>query len=193
MTKSKTIAFCGIDGSGKITQLKLVKESLSKNSRVLEAKITYSPLNSLGNNRLYNLLLESRSVLEILKYYLKIQKNEIYNYDFILYDRHLLCYLAYAYAYGINNLNLIRKLLKIIKDPDLILYFDISPEQSLKRVIARGKTLNKSENPITLTKARIGYQAAIPLFDNIEVINAEKEMDETKEEIQKILKKNHFI
>ena len=193
MSKAKTIAFCGIDGSGKSTQLKLVNHSLEKSSSVLEAKIAYSPLNSLGSNRLYNLLLEGRSGLEILKYYLKIQKSEVYNYDFILYDRHLLCYLAYAYAYGIKDLKLIRKLLKMINDPDLTLYFDITPELSLERVKARGKSLDKSENPFTLTKARLGYQALIPLFNNVEVINAEGPIDETHKTVQKILQKNHFI
>lgn len=193
MEKAKTIAFCGIDGSGKSTQLKLVRDNLFKDYRVLEAKITYSPLNSLGVNRLNNLLLEGRSGLEILRYYLKIQNKEIYNYDFVLYDRHLLCFLAYAYAYGIKDLTLVRRLLKIIKDPDLILYFDISPEESLKRVLSRGKPLDKSENPETLTKARMGYEYLKGLFDNVETIDATREIDNTQNEIQKILTKNHFI
>ena len=61
MKTVKTIAFCGLDGSGKSTQLKLVKNDLLKDKRILIAKLPYSPLNDLGKNPLKDLILEGRS------------------------------------------------------------------------------------------------------------------------------------
>ena len=134
MKTVKTIAFCGLDGSGKSTQLKLVKNDLLKDKKILIAKLPYSPLNDLGKNPLKDLILEGRSGVEIIKYYLKLQGRESSKYDYILHDRHMLCFLAYAHAYGIKNIETIKSLLNIIKNPDLTLYFDIPPEIAVKRI-----------------------------------------------------------
>ena len=63
--RAKIIAFSGIDGSGKTTQLKLVKEELL-NKNVYISKLDYTPLNDMGKNKIFDLLLEARSGLEIL-------------------------------------------------------------------------------------------------------------------------------
>ncbi len=190
--KAKTIAFCGIDGCGKTTQLKLVKDFLAP-KKVLIAKTSYQPLNDMGQNKILDLLLEARSGFEILRYYLLLQHKDINNYDFVLYDRYLLCFLAYAYAYDVHALRLIKYFLKVIKDPDLTLYFDINPNLALTRILNRGKPLDKNENIDTLTKAKEGYTKLMPLFPNVEVIDASNDINASQKEIQKILHKNHFI
>jgi len=49
--KNASIAFCGIDGSGKETQISNVKNSLkTKNLNVLLAKLNYFPLNHYKEN-----------------------------------------------------------------------------------------------------------------------------------------------
>ena len=67
--KAKIIAFCGIDGSGKSTQLKLVRDYLSKDAKVLVAKMSYSPLNRMGDNKIFDLALKGYSGLRIISYY----------------------------------------------------------------------------------------------------------------------------
>ena len=190
--KAKTIAFCGIDGSGKTTQLKLVKDFLTP-KKVLIAKAGYHPLNEMGQSKLLDLMLEAKSGIEILKYYLKLQNKDIYDYDFILYDRYLPCFLAYAYAYNVHCLKLIRNALKILQDPDLTLYFDIDPNTAIERILKRDKPLDKSENIDTLTKAKEGYELLMKLFPNVENIDASTDEATEQKEIQKILRKNHFI
>ena len=130
----------------------------------------------MGQNKILDLLLEARSGFEILRYYLLLQHKDINNYDFVLYDRYLLCFLAYAYAYDVHALKLIRYFLKVIKDPDLTLYFDINPNLALTRILNRGKPLDKNENIDTLTKAKEGYTKLMPLFPNVEVIDASNDI-----------------
>ncbi len=190
---AKVIAFSGIDGSGKSTQLKLVKNSLEQNNRVFVAKIAYSPLNDMGKNKLIDSVLKCRSGLEIIKYYKLLELNECKKYDYILCDRHLMCYLAYAHAYGVNNLNFIRKLLGFVKDPDLTLYFDINVNTALERINERGRKVDKNENFYTLSKAKEGYDDMFSIMDNIERINANKSESEIASNVNNVLHKRKMI
>ena len=80
--KAKIIAFCGIDGSGKSTQLKLVRDYLSKDAKVLVAKMSYSPLNRMGDNKIFDLALKGYSGLKIISYYYDLQHKDVFNYDY---------------------------------------------------------------------------------------------------------------
>lgn len=164
--KAKIIAFCGIDGAGKSTQIKLSKDYLSKSAKVLVAKLDYSPFNKMGNNKFFDLTLKGYSGLKIISYYYNLQHKEVYDYDYILCDRHLLCYLAYAYAYNIPHLDIVRQLLFMVDDPDLTLYFDVPVDVALDRVSKRSFR-DKNENVKTLTQAKEGYEHVMGLFDNV--------------------------
>ena len=164
--RAKIIAFCGIDGCGKSTQLKLTKDYLSKTSKVLVAKLNYSPFNKMGKNRFLDLALKGYSGFRIISYYYDLQNKDVFNYDYILCDRHLLCYLAYAYAYNIKHLDIIKEFLFMVNDPDLTFYFDVPVEEALKRISVRSFR-DKNENFKTLTLAKEGYEKAMQLFDNV--------------------------
>lgn len=164
--RAKIIAFCGIDGCGKSTQLKLTKDYLSKTSKVLVAKLNYSPFNKMGKNRFLDLALKGYSGFRIISYYYDLQNKDVFNYDYILCDRHLLCYLAYAYAYNIKHLDIIKEFLFMVNDPDLTFYFDVPVEEALKRISVRSFR-DKNENFKTLTLAKEGYEKAMKLFDNV--------------------------
>ena len=174
--KGKIIAFCGIDGSGKSTQLRLVRDYLSENAKVLVAKINYSPLNKMGDNRLFDLALKGYSGLKIIAYYHDLQQKDVFNYDYILCDRHLLCYLAYAYAYDVSHLDMVRKLLFMVDDPDLTFYFDVPVSVAMDRISKRSFR-DKNENVDTLTKAKKGYEYTMGIFDNVYRINGTDSID----------------
>ena len=110
------------------------------------------------------------SGLKIISYYYNLQHKEVYDYDYILCDRHLLCYLAYAYAYNIPHLDIVRQLLFMVDDPDLTLYFDVPVDVALDRVSKRSFR-DKNENVKTLTQAKEGYEHVMGLFDNVYKIN----------------------
>lgn len=194
MKKSpNVIAFCGIDGCGKSSQLHIVKNSLEVNYKVLEDKLEYSPLNDMGKNQVLDMALKARSGIEILTHYLHLQSSEYDEYDYILCDRHLLCYLAYAIAYDVKQIDLVRKILSIINDPDLTLYFDVSVAESLARINKRGQKVNKSENEKILSKAKLGYIYLISRMENIDVIDSNGTMEETTDQVQKKIYKKFRV
>ena len=186
--RGKIIAFCGIDGSGKSTQLKLTKEYLSKEAKVLVARLPYSPLNKMGDNKFFDLILKGYSGLRIISYYYDLQRKQINNYDYILCDRHLLCYLAYAYAYNVPHLKIVRDLLFMVDDPDLTFYFDVPVDMALERINKRSFK-DRNENARVLSKAKEGYEYVMGLFDNVyRIDNTLSEMESfemVKEKIKK--------
>ena len=182
--RANIIAFCGIDGSGKTTQLKLTKDYLSETGSVFVAKLDYFPLNKMGDNYFLDMALKGYSALKIIAYYYELQHHEAFNYDYILCDRHLLCYLAYAHAYNIPFLKFIRDLLFLVDDPDQTFYFDVPVEVALSRVSKR-PSMDRSENIATLTKAKEGYEYTIKLFKNVFRIDATLSEEECFSEIKK--------
>ena len=187
--KAKIIAFCGIDGSGKSTQLKLVRDYLSKDAKVLVAKMSYSPLNRMGDNKIFDLALKGYSGLKIISYYYDLQHKDVFNYDYILCDRHLLCYLAYAYAYDVPHLDIVRNLLFMVDDPDLTFYFDVPVSVSMDRISKR-TFIDRNENVDTLTKAKQGYEYTMGIFDNVYRIDG---MLSVEEEFEEVVDKIHLL
>lgn len=180
--KGKIIAFCGIDGSGKSTQLRLVRDYLSEKAKVLVAKMSYSPLNQMGDSKLFDLILKGYSGLKIISYYYNLQYKDVFNYDYILCDRHLLCYLAYAYAYDVPHLDIVRDLLFMVDDPDLTFYFDVPVSVSMDRISKR-TFRDRNENFDTLTKAKQGYEYTMGIFDNVYRIDGTLSVNEEFEEV----------
>ncbi len=190
--KPKIIVFSGIDGSGKSTQLKLIYNELITNYRVFISKIEYMPLNDMNKNLIKNLLIEFKSGIEILKQATEIHtKNN--KFDYILCDRYLMCYLAYAYLYGIEPIELIRKLLFFIKNPDLTLYFDIDVNLALTRIKERNSEINKHENYESLVQAKKGYEKLYNSFGNLEIINANQSIGEINSNVKDTLIRRKLI
>ena len=191
--KAKIIAFSGIDGSGKSTQLSLLYEKLNEDYKVYIAKLSYMPLDKFNKGKLSNLLIEARSVLEILKQYETLFKVKANEYDYILCDRFTMCYLAYAYAFGIKDMDLLKRLLILGKNPDLTLYFDVDVQTAVERINAREKQTLKHENYDTLTKVSKGYHYLYPDITNLEIIDANKEEGEVTREVDTILRTRKII
>ena len=190
--KPKIIAFSGIDGSGKSTQLQLIYNELITNYRVFISKIEYMPLNEMNKSLIKNLLIDFKSGIEILKQATDIHTKDN-KFDYILCDRYLMCYLAYAYLYGIEPVDLIRKMLFFIKNPDLTLYFDIDVDLALNRIKQRNSEINKHENYESLMKAKKGYEKLYNSFGNLEIIDANKSIAEINNNVKDTLIRRKLI
>ena len=190
--RPKIIVFSGIDGSGKSTQLELLYNELFTNYRVFISKIEYMPLNDMNKSLIKNLLIEFKSGIEILKQTISLYTKDN-KFDYILCDRYLMCYLAYAYVYGIEPIELIRKMLFFIKNPDLTLYFDVDVDLALKRIQERDLELDRHENYASLIKAKEGYEKLYRCSGNLEIIDANKSVEEINNNVKDVLIRRKLI
>lgn len=161
------IAFCGIDGAGKTTQINLLKDYLvDKGENVyltkqptnfyrqydrfrdfVEGKISES--DSLILNELA--LLSSADKLRHYETELKPQLNNI-----IISDRYVYSGFAYFVGRGITDIEWLKNIFVLVPSPDVTVYIDIPPEVALGRIIKRdGKYTKKEETDvIRLAKVR---------------------------------------
>ena len=190
--KPKIIVFAGIDGSGKSTQLELLNNELIKSYRVFISKIEYMSLNDMNKSLIRNLLIEFKSGIEILKQTIGLYTKDN-KFDYILCDRYLMCYLAYAYVYGIEPIELIRKMLFFIKNPDLTLYFDIDVDLALKRIQEWDSALDKHENYESLSKDKEGYEKLYRYSGNLEIIDANRSAKEINANVKEVLIRRKLI
>lgn len=191
MRKVQTIAFCGIDGSGKSKGIKTAQELFADHGISVAAnKMSYSPLEYYNKSMLIDLILQLTSGAEIVKHFCW-QKIAYNNYDFILHDRHMLCYLAYAMAYDVKNIELIKKILDLIAIPDLILYFDVDAETSIERInrrhIKKGTQISVHETTESLKLIKSCYEYLLPYYQNVEIIDANLSIPETSKQLEDVL------
>jgi dTMP kinase len=86
----------------------------------------------------------------------------------VVMDRHLYCQLALRSVRGLPHGRFLPWLLKRLPAPDLVIHFDVTPEQALERVLLRG---TDSETLEELTALSEGYRA-LPEFPGFVRIDA---------------------
>lgn len=193
MAEGRFIVFEGIDGSGKTTQARMLAEHLRANGRrvVLTAEPTDFPSGTALRQALGGAVKKSECEMAALFVQDRIAHN-IHPTEGIraltesgtdvICDRYYYSTLAYQgqstdYSW-VKAMNL---LCPEIKKPDLCIYVDLLPEQSLER-IARGRDSTEIyENLATLTKVREQFLSVIRDLgecENICVIDGYKGIDE---------------
>ncbi len=197
MKKAQIISFCGIDGSGKSEQVKSTCDFLTGiGYSVIISKMAYSPLEHYNKSKLVDLLLQLVSGEEIVRHFM-LQRLTSGNCDFVLNDRDVLCYLAYAMAYEVKNISTIKKILNLISDPDLIFYFDVKIEEALQRIdyrcSLRGVTPGAHETEDTLAIVKQCYELLINSYNNVEIIDSNKSKTEIRKQIESILIRRYNI
>jgi len=182
MQQNKFIVFEGIDGSGKSTQAKILQQRLEEEGHktYLTFEPTDSPIGSVIRNifkrrieaahetiaglfvadRLDHLLNNTNGILKKLK--------EGYT---VVCDRYYLS--SYAYQGAHVDMDWViqanSKSAALLK-PDLTIYIDISPEESLQRVHKDRSDIEIFENLENLQKVQAAYEKAINLSENQENI-----------------------
>lgn len=186
------IAFCGIDGCGKSTQIKKLNEFLINNNKTAKIhKVQFTPYHLYKSQIKKEEILSLGTAFDFLSDYMKSIENER-KYDFLLYDRHKICYLAMAKAYNCENLNDISKIYSLIEHPDLMVYFDNPVEISLQRISSRNKEISNRETYDILKKFKEAYEFLINLgyYKSIVTINSNQSIqDVTNEMKEKVYKK----
>lgn len=178
------ISFCGIDGSGKTTQMIIFKDYLK--SKGIDSEIVkpdFYPYEQYKEEFKSEEILCLGTAFDFLRYNGKLSR--LTNKKVRLYDRHKICYLAMAYAFKVNNLEQLGKIYSVIKSPDIIVYFDTDVSVSMKRILSRGKTISNRENQQILSRFKEGYEYFLckERHSAIITINSNKSIEEIQTEI----------
>ena len=136
------IVFEGIDGTGKTTQVRLLKEYLEKNG--FEVQTTHEPTKGFYGQKIRELAVNGRdcSVEEEFKLFLldreeDVQKNVLPSLKLgkiVLMDRYYFSSMAYQGARGLDPQMIRRENEKIAPPPELMIIIEISIEESINRI-----------------------------------------------------------
>lgn len=190
------VVFEGIDGAGTSTQMQILKERPESSKIEFSAEPTSGPTGKFLREILGGKIeLDPRTTAflfaadraEHVWGKTGIQKT-IENGKAVIIDRYIFSSLAYQ---GVScGKELPRLLNKDFPLPEILFFFDIAPENSLKRITGRGVT-EIYENNEYLTETRKHYLEVIEEYKNL---NSAKEMKiviidatKSKEEISRIL------
>tara|TARA_B100000579_G_scaffold433246_1_gene451639 strand:+ start:105 stop:734 length:630 start_codon:yes stop_codon:yes gene_type:complete len=205
--RGKFIVIEGIDGCGKTTQIDEISKWIPT-SGLLRGKSklikTREPGGSLLGKKLRNLILDNNkqnkpsSLAELLLYSAdraehisKIISPALDNKDWILSDRFCDSTLAYQ-GYGRNiNLEIIKNIESIVcqgEYPDLTIFLEISPEESLIRRKNFIPDRMESEGIKFLEKVNEGFKL-IAKEKNWKIISAAQDINTISNEIKKTLLK----
>ncbi|MBO7217749.1 MAG: thymidylate kinase [Clostridia bacterium] len=164
----KIIAFCGIDGAGKSTQLFKARDALNAlgySSYV--SKVAYYPFH-IFQEQLTQHDMRIGMAFQFAKHYLElIPELEKKGIDYLLCDRHALCHLAFAKTYGLDDEKIehISKIFNLAKSPDLICYFDLPLSVAMDRIINRSeKAVDSDETVEILGATQNNYKDIIAKF-----------------------------
>lgn len=138
----KIISVEGLDKSGKATLARMLAEFLrSKRFKVAESQSPdYStPTGEVIRQWLAKEYNVDQKTIEFV-YTANMQEQqekfkqleEEYNYDFVIMDRYTGSQRAYATATG-SDIEFVETLQKDMRQPDIMIYIDITPEESMKR------------------------------------------------------------
>lgn len=199
------ITFEGIDGCGKTTQIKQLHERLQKNG--IKSILTREPGGSSIGNTVRSLVLEKREHLlnhqtelllflaERFQHIEEIIQKGLDEKKVILCDRFHDATIAYQGGGRKLDLKGIESLERLILQPDLTIWFDITVEEAQKRLVKRAQSTQEQnqfdEFDIEFhQRVREGYLMLYKKFPNrIMRIKASKSIEEIHKEVTNIIQR----
>ncbi len=184
------IAIEGIDGAGKTTLAKKLKEWLENLGK--EVIIIKEPGESEWGKKVKRgaksvdeelyLFIKDREINVKEKIIPSLKKGKI-----VIMDRYYYSNMAYQGAKGID-IDVIRNMNETIAPkPDIVILLDCDPEICIDRVKKRGKT-SRFEEVNYLRKVRDKFLEIAKKDKKVKIVNAEKSIDEVFKEAKKIVK-----
>lgn len=200
--RGKFIVFEGIDGSGKSTQIKMLYKSLKERGIpcLMTGEPTQSPFGSMlrcclggrietdeytiaalfAADRLDHIFHKTTGIL-----------NKLEEGTNVLCDRYYLS--SFAYNGGMADDEWVIGLNKVAREtlkPDLTIFLDLSPEESMRRVLRRGET-DRYETAERQINIRNRYFELFKRFpdERVEIVKSEADKDATQEKIRALVER----
>ncbi|MBO5415678.1 MAG: dTMP kinase [Clostridia bacterium] len=198
MNRGRFIVFEGIDGAGKTTQVRLLAQRLEAMGK--KVAVTAEPTELPSGKALREVLggKVKKSDCEIALMFTLDRVAHNVDKDcgiekllsegtYIICDRYYYSTLAYQGSlidYGwVKNLN---AGCPEIRHPDICLFLDLTPEESMKRISIGRESTEIYENTETLTRVRSSFMSVIAdmrATDKIEIIDASADIETVAERI----------
>ena len=198
MNRGRFIVFEGIDGAGKTTQVRLLAQRLETMGK--KVAVTAEPTELPSGKALREVLggKVKKSDCEIALMFTLDRVAHNVDKDcgiekllsegtYIICDRYYYSTLAYQGSlidYGwVKNLN---AGCPEIRHPDICLFLDLTPEESMKRISIGRESTEIYENTETLTRVRSSFMSVIAdmrATDKIEIIDASADIETVAERI----------
>lgn len=180
--KNFFIAFEGIDGSGKSTQIKKLYQKLTENK--LNVHLTCEPTKEYIGKIIQEIFFKKKQANEhtIAALFLADRIEHILNPNngilkYLQSNTSVLCDRYYFSSYAYHSVHVERnwilecnKKCREFLQPDLTVFFDVSIEESFKRIQKRNTHLEIYETKENLKEVRESYLASFELFKNEENI-----------------------
>ena len=206
MTKGKFIVFEGIDGAGKTTQVELLAKNLRECGR--EVSLSAEPTSLESGKAIRRALSGAEKKTECQMAAMFVLDRIAHNIDAeigietltgkgidVISDRYY--YSSLAYQGAATDYQWVKAMnvgSPEIRRPDLCIYLDLLPEQSLQRISKGREKVEIYENLEKLTSVRNTFLAVIDDLradgESIYVVDANRAPEEIAEEIFAIVKKH---
>ena len=200
MKKGKFIVFDGIDGAGKTTQLDMLARRMTDDgeSVYITAEPTGSDIGRLLRSALSGADKRSECEMAVMFVLDRIAHNaeieeKINDGVCVLCDRYYHSTLAYQgkttdYAW-VRSMNID---CPEIRRPDVCIYLDLTPEESLARISKGRESVEIYENLEKLTEVRNAFHTAIDDLkrdgEKIFIVSANRSVEEISDEIFDIIR-----
>ena len=202
--RGKFIVFEGIDGAGKTTQINLLANYLREQGRAVYC--TAEPTETVSGGLLRDALsgASRRTVCEMAAMFVfdrinhnvnpvnGIQKMLADGFD-VICDRYYYSSLAYQGSgtdpEWVSNMNL--NCPEIMR-PDICVFLDLTPEQSMARINRNRATQEIYENEEKLTQVRNQFYCVFEQLrerDNVQIVNAYRSVEEIHADIVALISK----
>lgn len=202
--RGKFIVFEGIDGAGKTTQINLLANYLREKGRAVYC--TAEPTETVSGGLLRDALsgVTRRTICEMAAMFVfdrinhnvnpvnGIQKMLADGFD-VICDRYYYSSLAYQGSgtdpEWVGNMNL--NCPEIMR-PDVCIFLDLTPEQSMARINRGRATQEIYENEEKLTQVRNQFYRVFEDLkerDNIQIVDAYRTVEEIHQDIVKVIEK----
>ena len=207
MPSNRFISFEGIDGSGKTTQIEMLKEKLS--SKGYKVIVLREPGGTLISEKIREILLdkensnlsnEAESLLFFASRNQLMREKIIPSLEsgcFVICDRFndsTIAYQGYGFDMDINNLETISNFATINQEPDITFFLDISVNLSLNRRHGIENDRIENKGAQYLEKVRQGFLSISKRNPNrVFTIDASLNVDDVRDMIWSHIKEKYEI